>query len=92
MARRSLVSAAVCVLGAALLSANALSAFASGEPQESFLYQNFVRASEVLDRAIAAHGGAELLDRGINIRVLVHGYVSPGGPFRSPLGPQGLPN
>ena len=33
---------------------NAAAAFGSGEPQESFLYQNFVRASEVLNRAVAA--------------------------------------
>jgi len=59
----------VCLLASALASANAPSAFGSGEPQESFLYQNFVRASEVLDRAVAAHGGAELLDRTLNVRL-----------------------
>jgi glyoxylase-like metal-dependent hydrolase (beta-lactamase superfamily II) len=51
------------------MSANALSALGSGEPQESFLYQNFVRASDVLDRAIAAHGGVGLVDRALNFRL-----------------------
>ena len=45
------------------------SAFASGEPQESLLYKNFVAASEVLDKAIAAHGGTALVDRAANVRV-----------------------
>lgn len=67
MVRRTLASRAVCLFATVLLSANASSAFGSGEPQESFLYQNFVRASEVLDRAIAAHGGADLLDS-LNVR------------------------
>jgi len=69
MASRSLVSLAVCFLAAVLASANVPSAFGSGEPQESFLYQNLVGASEVLDRAVAAHGGAELLDRAFNVRL-----------------------
>jgi len=65
MASRSLTPLAACLLAAALVPAGAPSAFGSGEPQESFLYQNFVRASEVLDRAMTAHGGAELLDRSV---------------------------
>lgn len=56
------------LMAAILTAASVSSAFGSGEPQESFLYQNLVRASEVLDRAIAAHGGAELLDRTVNVR------------------------
>ncbi len=62
----------VRLLAVALVSANAPSAFGSGDPQESFLYQNFVRASEVLDRAVAAHGGAELLDS-LNVRFSLTG-------------------
>ncbi len=69
MTPRSLGSFAVRLLGAALVSANVPSAFGSGEPQESFLYQNFVRASDVLDRAVAAHGGDKLLDRTLDIRI-----------------------
>lgn len=66
---RSRPSFVACLLAAALMSANALSALGSGEPQESFLYQNFVRASDVLDRAIAAHGGVGLVDRALNFRL-----------------------
>lgn len=83
MAHRSLASFAVR-LAAVLLSANAPSAFGSGEPQESFLYQNFVRASEVLDRAMAAHGGAGLLDRSVNIRIAFTGTLVNQGHFARP--------
>ncbi|MEK7316122.1 MAG: MBL fold metallo-hydrolase [Candidatus Eisenbacteria bacterium] len=59
-------------------------AFGSGEPQESFLYQNFILASEVLDRAIAAHGGAELLDRAGNFRFSFSGMYLLEGHFARP--------
>lgn len=60
---------AVCVV----VTGCASSAIASGEPQESLLYNNFVRASEVLDRAIEAHGGAGLIDRAADFRVEYRG-------------------
>lgn len=65
-------------------SPSAPAAFGSGEPQESFLYQNFVRASEVLDRAIAAHGGAELLDRALDVRFSLTGTYRLEGHFARP--------
>jgi glyoxylase-like metal-dependent hydrolase (beta-lactamase superfamily II) len=71
-------------LTAVLVLANAAVAFGSGEPQESFLYQNFVRASEVLDRAIAAHGGADLLDRSANVRVAFTGTLRYQGHYPRP--------
>jgi len=84
MITRTLARFAVRVLAAVLVSANAPSAFGSGEPQESFLYQNFVRASEVLDRAVAAHGGAELLDRAVNIRFSFTGTYRNEGHYPRP--------
>jgi glyoxylase-like metal-dependent hydrolase (beta-lactamase superfamily II) len=60
------------------------SASASGEPQESFLYQNFVQASELLDRAIAAHGGAELIDRSVDFRMTLAGTFRLEGHFARP--------
>lgn len=85
MATRSLVGlAARCFLTAVLLSVQVLSAFGSGEPQESFLYQNFVRASEILDRAVAAHGGEELLDRTLDFRLSFTGTLINQGHFVRP--------
>ena len=64
------------MLVAAWITSTAPSAWASGEPEKSFLYQNFTRARDILDRAVAAHGGPELLDRSANIRMKVQGsYV-----------------
>ena len=68
MAARSCVRLVASFSVVALASVNGRLVFASGEPQDSFLYQNFVRASEILDRAVAAHGGVEMLDRATNIR------------------------
>ncbi len=73
MTRRLMAGFAMHLGVAALFCANGTAAFGSGEPQESFLYQNFVRASEVLDRAVTAHGGPELLDRARDIRVSLTG-------------------
>ncbi len=85
MTSRSLVGFAVCcLLAAVLVPASVPSAFGSGEPQESFLYQNFVRASGVLDRAMAAHGGAELLDRAGNFRFSFTGMYLLEGHFARP--------
>ena len=68
MMLRSRVGLALPLAAIALLFPHPPSAFASGDPRDSFLYQNFVLASEVLDRAVAAHGGAELIDRGLDVR------------------------
>jgi glyoxylase-like metal-dependent hydrolase (beta-lactamase superfamily II) len=84
MASRSLVSFAAGILVALFVSASVPSAFASGEPQDSFLYKNFVRASEVLDRAVAAHGGAGLLDRSLDIRLSFTGTYRAEGHFARP--------
>ncbi len=81
MAARSLVRLAVCILA---VSAGVPSAFGSGEPQESYLYKNFVRASEVLNRAVAAHGGAELLDRALDVRITFTGTYRDEGHFARP--------
>ena len=70
------VAALVCVTGTP--------AFGSGEPQESLLYQNFVRASEVLERAVVAHGGPELLDRARDIRVSLTGTYRNEGHYPRP--------
>ena len=75
MAPRPHVSLAVGLIALVAVSAGALRTFASGDPKDSFLYQNFVRASEVLDRAVAAHGGAELVDRAVNIRFTFTGTL-----------------
>jgi glyoxylase-like metal-dependent hydrolase (beta-lactamase superfamily II) len=84
MANRSLGSLAVRLVVVVLVSANLPSAFGSGEPQESLLYQNFVRASEVLDRAVAAHGGDKLLDRTLDIRISFTGTLVNEGHFARP--------
>jgi len=84
MASRSLGRLAVCFLAGVLVSALGPSAFGSGEPQESFLYLNFVQASDVLDRAVAAHGGPELLDRAVNIRFSITGTYRLEGHFARP--------
>ena len=65
-----------------LLSASA--ALASGEPQESIAYKNFVKASEILDRAIAAHGGPKLLERGVDLRVSFKGTLRREGHYARP--------
>jgi hypothetical protein len=56
-----------------------------GEPRGSFLYENFVRASENLDRAVAAHGGAELLDRSVNVRISYTGTLRYQGHYPRPF-------
>ena len=84
MTRRTLVKLAVYLLAAVLVPANAPSAFGSGEPQESFLYQNFVQASAVLDRAVVAHGGADLLDRAVSIRFTFTGTYRNEGHYPRP--------
>ena len=84
MALRSFPRIAVCLLTLAPWSVNGPTAFASGDPQESFLYQNFVRASGVLDRALSAHGGAELLDRSVNIRIAFTGTLRYEGHYPRP--------
>ncbi len=91
MAGRSLGSLAARLLAAVLVSANVPSALASGEPQESFLYQNFVRAFEVLDRAVAAHGGDKLLDRALDIRISFTGTLVNEGHFARPWGQLSYP-
>jgi len=73
MTSRPLVRLAAYVAATVLVAAGPRSAFGSGEPQESFLYKNFVRASDVLDRAVAAHGGAGLVDRAGNVRFSLTG-------------------
>jgi glyoxylase-like metal-dependent hydrolase (beta-lactamase superfamily II) len=78
------VSPAVCILAALLVSAGVPSAFGSGEPQESYLYKNFAKASEVLDRAVAAHGGTELLDRALNVRFSFTGTYRAEGHYARP--------
>ncbi len=84
MAYRSLARLAAGFLTGVLVSANVSMAFGSGEPQESFLYQNFVRASEVLDRAVAAHGGDKLLDRTLDFRISFTGTLVNQGHFARP--------
>ncbi|MCP5066419.1 MAG: MBL fold metallo-hydrolase, partial [bacterium] len=42
-------------------------------PQESLLYQNFVKANDVLQAALAAHGGTGLLDRSVSFRLKTEG-------------------
>lgn len=44
-------------------------AHASGEPEGSFVYENFAQAASILERAIEAHGGSALLDRALDIRL-----------------------
>ena len=66
------------------LSTSAPPAVGAGDPRESFLYRNFVRASEVLDRAIAAHGGVELLDRSVNLRISFTGTLRYQGHYPRP--------
>ena len=84
MANRTSACVAMGLLGAVLVSANAPPAFGSGEPQESLLYQNFVRASEVLDRAVAAHGGDPLVDRTLDIKITFTGTLINEGHFARP--------
>ena len=84
MACRSQVGVGLPLVAAALVIADVPAAFASGEPQESFLYQNFVRASAALDRAVAAHGGAELLDRAVDVRFAFTGTYRLEGHFARP--------
>ena len=67
-----------------VLSLSASVALGSGEPQDSFLYQNFVQAMEVLDRAVAAHGGADLLDRSVDIRFAIKGTLRYQGHYPRP--------
>jgi hypothetical protein len=62
----------------------AASALGSGEPQESVLYQNFVRASEVLDRAVAAHGSEALIDRTRDLRLSFTGTLLYEGHYARP--------
>jgi glyoxylase-like metal-dependent hydrolase (beta-lactamase superfamily II) len=69
MVSRLFVRLAGCLVAALAVTIGAPSALASGEPQDSFLYQNFVKASEVLERAVAAHGGAKLVDRSLSFRI-----------------------
>jgi glyoxylase-like metal-dependent hydrolase (beta-lactamase superfamily II) len=59
-------------------------ASASGEPQESVLYQNFLRAMDVLDRAAVAHGGPGLLDRSANVRITFKGLLRYEGHYPRP--------
>jgi hypothetical protein len=75
MGRRLVAGFIGRLLVAVLAFAPGLSAFASGEPQESLVYQNLIRATEVLDRAVAAHGSPELLDRTRDIRLSMTGTV-----------------
>jgi len=52
---------------------------ASGEPQESLLYQNFTKANEILEAAIQSHGGPELSDRSTSFRYQIEGaYLNEG--------------
>jgi len=84
MNQRSPVRRFVGLAAAALVSALAPATFGSGEPQESFVYQNFVRASQVLDRAVAAHGGTELLDRAVTVRLSFTGLFRAEGHYPRP--------
>jgi glyoxylase-like metal-dependent hydrolase (beta-lactamase superfamily II) len=84
LARRSSLSVFTAFIAAVIVSASYSTALASGEPQESFLYQNFVRASEVLDRAVAAHGGDQLLDRTLDFRLSFTGTLINQGHFARP--------
>lgn len=81
---RSFAHVFVCLFVWVLVFADVPAALGSGEPQESFLYQNFVRASEVLDRAVAAHGGEPLLQRALDIRISFTGTLINEGHFARP--------
>jgi glyoxylase-like metal-dependent hydrolase (beta-lactamase superfamily II) len=84
MVQRLFVSLVLCLLGTAWGSAGGPSTLDSGNPRESPLYQNFVRASEVLDRAIAAHGGVGLVDRTLDFRLALEGTLINQGHFARP--------
>jgi hypothetical protein len=85
MIRRSLCRVAMCLFpGILLFSSQPPFALASGEPQSSFLYRNYVQAADVLDRAIAAHGGDELLDRALDLRISYAGTYRLYGHFARP--------
>jgi len=57
---------------------------ASGEPQDSPLYQNFVTANEVFEQALAAHGGQDLIDREVSFRVVIEGQYFNEGHYQRP--------
>lgn len=57
---------------------------ASGEPQASPLYQNFVTANEVFAQALVAHGGQDLIDRKVSFRVAIEGHYLAEGHYQSP--------
>jgi glyoxylase-like metal-dependent hydrolase (beta-lactamase superfamily II) len=84
MTRRLVSTLLHRLLAVVVLAAGVPSAFASGEPQDSFLYKNFVLASQVLDRAVAAHGGDKLLDRASDIRIAFTGTLINEGHFVRP--------
>jgi glyoxylase-like metal-dependent hydrolase (beta-lactamase superfamily II) len=78
-------SLSVAILAVLLAPAlHPATALASGDPQESFLYRNFVRASAILDRGITALGGAELLDRDLDLRISFTGVYRLEGHFARP--------
>lgn len=87
---RRIITSVLCLLlgGCAAVprnvATNAATAAGSGDPRESFLYRNFVGASEVLDRALAAHGGAELLDRAVDLRISFTGALRYQGHYPRP--------
>ena len=60
MTHRSVARLMVGLLAVVLSAAGAPSAFGSGEPQDSFLYKNFVRASEVREGSLPRNGAVSM--------------------------------
>ena len=66
-------------------------AVASGAPEDSPLYQNFLEASAVLDSAAATHGGRALIDRSTNLRFTYTGHFLLEGHFARPWAQRDYP-
>ena len=73
--------AALTVLAGPLEDARGATA---GHPSESVVYKNLVRATEVLERAVTAHGGPEWLDRDRDLRISVKGRFRLEGHYARP--------
>jgi len=79
-------------LGAVLaLALHGSDVLASGEPQDSLAYKNAAKALQVLDRAIAAHGGPQLLDRSADLRVTFKGTLRRQGHYPRPWASRDTP-
>ena len=65
---------------------------ASGAPDESPLYQNFLQASAVLDNATAAHGGSTLINRSTSFRFTYTGHFLLEGHFARPWAQRDYPS